>query len=121
MCPRNKVHWLCRQPSHHEPASGTAKRGNMLSLSAMEFSLCPDAAEQLVLDDVMVDDEVVEVRESRHGSPGKPFARKSFVMRAVKGEECGKPGLASGGPNEESKLASKAVGDGGIICKGRGS
>lgn len=94
----------------------------MLSLSVVEFSLCPDAAELLVLDDVMVDDDVVEVIESRHGSPAKPFARKSFVMRVVKGEGCGRPpDLTSGGMSEESKFASSAVGDGGIICNGRGS
>lgn len=102
----------------HEPASGTAMRGNMLSLSVVEASLWPEAPE-LVLPDVIVDDEVVEPMESRHGSPGKPFARKSFVMRAVKGEGWLKPCLLSGGPSEESKLASSTVGDGGIICNCR--
>ncbi|MPC24966.1 hypothetical protein E2C01_018060 [Portunus trituberculatus] len=109
--------WL--PPLRHEPASGTARRGNMLSLSVVEASLCPDPPELLVLADVIVDEEVVEPRESRHGSPGKPFARKSLVMSAVKGEGWVKPCLASGGPSEDSKLASSTVGEGGIICSCR--
>lgn len=86
-------------PECHDPGGATTTRGNMLSLSGV-VAVHPElAVEEEVVEEevdvvedadvfVEVDEDVKEeVKEWRHESQTEDFSRKSFVMRAVMGEE----------------------------------
>lgn len=59
----------------------TANLGNMLSLSVDECSVEAEVVVELELE-VVVEEDEVEVMESRQGSQAKPFARKSLLNNA---------------------------------------
>lgn len=76
---------LGRGPLRQESDFASTTLGSMLSLSAEEHSVEPEAVVELELE-VAVEADELEVMESRHGSQAKPTARKNLFSIACSGD-----------------------------------